>query len=88
MYIYIHIYINVIYICIYIRAVKRLQFLIRLITDFCGLIMINHIGYIHLQGSQDRQELREELLTFFCPDVHAHAGIQALRRARRRSESC
>jgi len=50
---------------IYIRAVKRLKILIRLITGFCGL-----------------------QVTFFRPDVHAHAGIRALRRARRRSESC
>jgi len=31
------------FVYIYIRAVKRIQFLIRLITGFCGLIMINHI---------------------------------------------
>jgi len=45
-YIYIYVYIHTyIYIYVYIdtRAVKRWQILFRLITGFCGLIMINHI---------------------------------------------
>jgi len=54
----------------YIRAVKRLQFLIRLITGFCGLIMINHIyTFIH-RGAHN-------LLT------SARASIGALPRASR-----